>query len=177
MHRSLQERSSALPAIIVLAVWVLSGASAVSTEQKAGALRQQVQGNWTLVAVVNEQDGKRIGVFGPGPGGSLILTPDGRFSFIILRASLPKFASRNRITGADKENEAVVPGPVAYFGTYAVPNGKEQTVQLTIEGSTFPHGDGEVQKRIMTVTGDELKLTDPTSAVGGTNALIWKRAN
>jgi hypothetical protein len=48
-------------------------------------------------------------------------------------------------------------------------------VSLNIEGSTYPNWDGEDQKRVMAVVGDEMKLTNPTAGVGGTNYLVWKR--
>jgi hypothetical protein len=95
---------------------------------------------------------------------------------IIMRATLPKFASNSRVKETAEENQAVVQGSIAYFGKYAVVDEKDQTVNLTMEGSTFPNWDGEVQKRIMTVTGDELKLINPTPSIGGgTNYVVWKR--
>jgi hypothetical protein len=107
----------------------------------------------------------------------MILTPEGRFSLIMMRASLPKFASNNRVKGTAKENQAVVQGSNAYFGTYTVLNNKEQSITLHMEGGTFPNWDGQDQKRPMTVEGDELKLVNPTPSLGGgTNYMIWKRA-
>ena len=50
---------------------------------------------------------------------------------------------------------------------YTVASDKEQTVNLHIEGSTFPNWDGQDQKRVWTVKGDELKVTNPTASVGG----------
>jgi hypothetical protein len=124
----------------------------------------------------NEQDGKKIDAFGPNPRGSLILTPDGRFSIIIMRTNLPKFASNNRLKGTPNDNQAIVHGSFAFFGSYELVSEKEQMVSLQIEGSTFPNWDGENQKRIMIATGDELKVTSLTSPIGGTNYFIWKRA-
>jgi hypothetical protein len=106
----------------------------------------------------------------------MILTPDGRFSIIIMKASLPKFASNNRVKGTPEEYQAVVEGSVAYFGTYKAVTEKENTVSMQIEGSTFPNWDGQNQARIMVVVGDEMKLTNPVAAVSGTNHLVWKRA-
>ena len=67
-------------------------------------------------------------------------------------------------------------GLIAYYGTYAVASEKEQTVNLHIEGSTFPNWDGQDQKRVMTVKGDELKVTNPTPTIGGVAYVVWKRA-
>jgi hypothetical protein len=139
-------------------------------------LAQQIQGSWILVSIYNEQDGKKIDLYGPNPRGSIILTPDGRFIYIIMRASLPKFAANNRMKGTAEENQAVIQGSHATFGKYTVASNKEQTVNVHIEGSTFPNWDGQDQKRVMIVSGDELKITNPNATTGGTNYMVWKRA-
>jgi hypothetical protein len=175
MNRSIKEVAKVLLIIIALAVGVLSGNSDVWAQQKTSSLGQQIQGSWILVSIYNEIDGKKIDVFGTSPRGSMILTPDGHFSIIIMKASLPKFASNNRIKGTTEDNQAIVQGSVAYFGSYKVANEKEQMVNLHIEGCTFPNWDGEDQIRVMNVAGDEMKLTNPTAAVGGKNYLVWKR--
>jgi hypothetical protein len=170
------EVASVLLAVVVLCSGMWSGASAVWAKEKAGPLAKQVQGSWTLVSVYVEQDGKKIEPFGSQPRGSMILTPDGRFSVILLRASLPKFAANNRMKGTAEENQAVVQGSLAHYGKYAVASEKEHTVILSNEGSTFPNWDGQDQKRIWTVKGDELSVTNPTASAGGTAYVIWKRA-
>jgi hypothetical protein len=159
---------------LIISIAFLAAASNLWAEN-GGTLKKQVQGNWMLVSIYNEVDGKKIDVFGTNPRGSMILTPDGRFSIIIMRASLPKFASNNRIKGTTEEYQAIVQGSVAYFGSYKVANEQNKTVSLKIEGCTFPNWDGEDQARVMEVTGDEMKLTNPTAAVGGKNYLIWKK--
>jgi hypothetical protein len=55
-----------------------------------------------------------------------------------MRASLPKFASNSRVKGTTEENQAVVQGSAAFFGTYTVTSDKEQTVNLHIEGGYLP---------------------------------------
>ena len=106
----------------------------------------------------------------------MILTPDGRFSIIVIRANLPKFASNNRVKGTAEENQTVVQGSIAHYGSYAVASEKERTVNLRIEGSTFPNWDGQDQKRVMTVKGDEMRVTTPTAIIGGVADIVWKRA-
>jgi hypothetical protein len=54
---------------------------------------------------------------------------------------------------------------------------KGQTLNLFVEGSTFPNWDVENQKRSLTPIGDELKITNPTASVDGTNYQVWKRAS
>jgi hypothetical protein len=176
MTRAAKDVARVLLVVIAVAVVALSGASDVRAQQAAGTLGQKIQGSWTLVSIVNEQDGKKIDVFGPNPRGFLSLTPDGHFSMTILRASLPKVAAINRMKGTAEENQAIVQGSIAYFGKYSVTSEKDKTMALSIEGSTFPNWDGEVQKRIISITGDELTITNPTPSIGGgTNYVVWKR--
>jgi hypothetical protein len=168
--------ASVLLVVAVLAGGMWSGAAAVCAKEKAGTLAKQVQGSWTLASLYVEQDGKKIEPFGSQPRGSMILTPDGRFSIILMRASLPKFAANNRMKGTAEENQAVVQGSLAHYGRYAVASEKEHTVNLSNEGSTFPNWDGQDQKRVWIVKGDELTVTNPTASVGGVVYAIWKRA-
>jgi hypothetical protein len=176
MIRSIKEVAGVLLVVTVLLGGTLFGSSGVWAQEKGSNLAKQIQGAWTLVSIYNEQDGKKTEVFGPNPRGSMILTPNGRFSIIMMRASLPKFASNNRMTGAAEENQAVTQGSFADFGTYKVVSEKEKAVNFHIEGCTFPNWDGQDQKRFVTVTADELKLTVPITTIGGTNYLVWKRA-
>ena len=155
---------------------MLSGASDVRAQEMGGTLTQQIQGSWVLVSIYNERDGKKTEVFGPNPRGSLILAPDGRFSMILMSASLPKFASNIRPKGTAKEYQAVVQGSIAFFGSYTVASEKENRVNLRIEGSTFPNWDGQEQQRSMTVIGDQMMFISPNTTLdGGTNYLGWKR--
>jgi hypothetical protein len=104
---------NALLFVSILSVGTLSGTT-VWAKEKGGTLKKQIQGSWTLLSIYNELDGKKTDVFGSNPKGSMILTPDGRFSIIIVKADLPKFASKNRVKGTTEENQAVVQGSVGY---------------------------------------------------------------
>jgi hypothetical protein len=157
--------------VAVLIVGTLSGASIVYAAEKGA------QGSWLLVELYNEVDGKKTEPFGPNPRGSMLLTPDGRFSMTILRSSLPKFASNVRTKGTAEEYKAVVEGSVAAIGTYTITGDKEKVLNLHIDGSTFPNWDGQDQKRPMTVSGDELRVINNAPSIGGgVNTQVWKRA-
>ncbi len=161
--------------VTIFFIGAMSGASHVWA-QEADSLAKQMQGTWILVSWYNEQDGKKMESYGPNPRGLHIFTPDGRFSAITMKASLPKFASNNRLKGTAEEYQAVVQGSNAYFGTYKVVNEKEHQVSLHMEGSTFANWDGQDVTRVITVTGDEMKVTTPVTSVGGTSYIILKRA-
>ncbi len=165
----------ALLFVTILSVGMLSGALAVSA-QEGGSLAQQIQGTWVLVSMHNEQDGKKSEPYGPNPRGVQVFTPDGRFYAITMRASLPKFASDNRLKGTAEEYKAVVQGSMAYYGTYKVVNEKEHLVNLHVEASTFANWEGQDQTRVTVVVGDEMRVTNPTTTVGGTSYVILKKA-
>jgi hypothetical protein len=175
MKWSIKEVASVLFVVAVLVVGTLSGASKVYAGEKGA---DSAQGSWILVELYNETDGKRMEPFGPNPRGSMLLTPDGRFSMTLMRTSLPKFASGVRTKGTAEEYKAVVDGSVAAIGTYEVTGDTEKVLNLHIEGSTFPNWDGQHQKRPVTVTGDDMKIINPAPSIGGggKNTQIWKRA-
>jgi len=161
---------------VALVSFFVTGPTNAWARKKGSSLEQQIQGTWKLVSIYNEQDGKKIDVFGPNPRGVTIYTPDGHFSQMLMNASLPKFASNNRTKGTPEEYQAVGQGVISYFGSYKVTNAKENMVSMHIEGSTFPNWDGVDQKRIITFSGDEMNVINPTPAIGGgTNYVVWKR--
>jgi hypothetical protein len=73
-----------------------------------------------LVGNPVKEDGTRIEEFGSNPLGIIIFEPNGRFAEILSRSDLPKFASNKRTTGTPEENQAIVRGVYALFGTYTV---------------------------------------------------------
>jgi hypothetical protein len=173
MKMYVKQVASALLLVFVVAGVAMYGPSAVRAEEKG--LAQQLQGTWTLASIYNELDGKKSDVFGLNPRGSMIFTSNGRFSLIIMKESLPKFAANSRVKGTAEENQAVVQGSVALFGSYKVDSEKSDTVILRIEGSTFPNWDAQDQKRIAKFTGDGMDFITPAAAIGGTNYAVWKK--
>jgi hypothetical protein len=153
----------------------LLGASGAWAQQKAGSLKQQVLGTWSLVSQYVEQDGKKTERFGSDPKGISIYERNGQFVQVLQRRNLPKFASNNAMTGTADENKAVVQGSIAYFGTYTT-NEKDGTMNSHVNGSTYPNFDGQDQQRKISISGDEMKSTLSTSALGGGAATsVWKR--
>lgn len=159
----------------VMALAVLGVAA--SAPALGQTLKDQIVGTWLAVSQYVDQDGKRLEPFGPDPKGMVVYDANGRFILLLQRASLPKFASNNRMTGTADEAKAIVQGSIAYFGRYTV-NEQERKINLHYDGSTFPNWDGEDQTRLVEISGDELKIISPVSAVGGgTVHLVLKRAN
>ncbi len=142
----------------------------------AKSLKQGLVGTWMIVSDAFEGAGNKIEVFGPHPKGSMILAGDGHFSVVITRGDVAPFAANNRMKGTAEENTAAVQGGIGYFGTYAVSEG-DKTLHLRVESCTFPNWSGTDQRRIVEISGDELRVVNPTPSIGtGTAQVVWKRA-
>jgi hypothetical protein len=152
-----------LSAVIALGlVMSLNGAMA-----QTKSLKDQLVGSWTLVSAEP---------YGTNPTGSYMFDSNGRFSAILMRHDLPKFASNSRTQATPAEYKGTVDGSIAYFGTYSV-SGTD--LDLHVEGSTYANWTGTVQKRInVSVAGDELKYNVPAPSDGRPTAAptVWKRA-
>jgi hypothetical protein len=93
--------------------FVCLGTLLCSQSVSAQTLKDLV-GAWEPVSIVNiAADGTRSDQWGTPPRGSLLFTPDRRFSIILHRADLPKIVANNRAQGTSDENKAVVQGSVS----------------------------------------------------------------
>ena len=135
---------------------------------------KDIVGTWKPVSVtVTGLDGRKTEPFGPNPNSILTFDANGRFVLVNTRPDLPKFASNNRLQGTAEENKAIVQGSIAYFGTYSV---VDKVIIEKVEGGTWPNWVGTEQKRpIISLTGDEMKLSTPAASVGGTAENTYKR--
>lgn len=141
--------------------------SLTSAKAQPKSLKDQLVGSWVLVSAEP---------YGTNPKGSYMFDANGRFTAILMRNDLPKYASNNRTQATPAEYKGTVDGSIAYFGTYSV-SGTD--LDLHIEGSTFANWTGTVQKRTnVSVAGDELKYSVPApSDARVTNTpTVWKRA-
>jgi hypothetical protein len=140
---------------------------------QAQLLKQHLIGTWTFVSSTTKlADGSPA--WGTNAKGLLIFTENGYFSSQIVRSDLPNFASKNRAQGTPEENKAVVQGSIATFGTYTVDEAKK-AYTLKFEGSTFPNRVGTDETRPFTIAGDELRVINPSTSVGGSSELVYKR--
>jgi hypothetical protein len=63
----------------------------------------------------------------------------------------------------------------ANFGTWSFDEATK-TITTNIEAASFPNLVGGTQKRIITsLTGDEMKYTNPASLIGTVDEVVWKR--
>jgi hypothetical protein len=161
-----------LSAMTVLGLALLPG----SALAQKGSLKKQLTGTWTLVSNDNvAPDGTKRQTYGPNPKGILVLDASGRYALIIVRPDLPNFKANNRLEGTPEENKAVVQGANANFGTWSV---DEASKILTVryEGATFPNHVKTDLKRSVALSGDQLKVGNPTPSAGGSGESVWKRA-
>jgi len=163
-----------LAATTALCVGIGLPAGKVVAQQKA--LKEQLVGTWSLVsAVVANKDGGKLDRWGSNPKGLMILEADGRYSFMISRSDIPKFAINNVNEGSAEENRSVVKGLIANFGTWSVDE-TAKTLITNIEASSFPNLNGNSQKRVISsLTADELKYTNPASVSGTVDEAVWRR--
>jgi hypothetical protein len=132
-------------------------------------------GTWHLRSDVSTTaDGRKLLPFGPNPKGIAIFDRSGHFAIVASRSDLPKFVSNNRMQGTAEENEAIVRGSIAFFGTYSVTNG---VIVQHIEGGTWPSWVGTDQKRTITSFAKDEQTWTTTPSFGGMSELHWSRAN
>jgi len=173
MNRSTRGLAEMLGTVALCASAVLSDVAHAQAQSRS--LKDEIVGTWSAVSQHVDQDGKRLEPFGPNPKGIVVYDSHGRFVLVLQRASLPKFASNNRLTGTVEENRAIVQGSIAYFGTYSIDE-NEKKINIHYDGSTYPNLDGEDQIRNVSISGDELTTISPVSAVGGgTVNLVLRR--
>jgi hypothetical protein len=159
---------------IALTAIFLATSMASGIAQGVIPLKDQLVGVWGFVSSGSQRD-DGSNTWGPNAKGQLIFTSNGRFSFQLMRGDRPKYKSGTRMRGSIIENQATTRGTLSYFGTYAVSE-PDRTLVFNIESSTFPNFNDTVQKRIITVVGDELQYLNPSPSRGITAATqIWKR--
>jgi len=166
---------SVLAVATVFSGVLLSGGSNAWAEQNAGDIARQIVGTWSVESVYVERDGKRIERFSSHPQGIAIYDPNGRFASIIMRPNLPRFAAKSPMKGTADENKAIVQGSTAFYGKWSV-DGKEHTLRVHVDGSSYPNWDGQDQKKTVSVSADRLKLC-VAGQIGGTACAIYKRLN
>lgn len=160
-------------AMLLLLASALPGSGA-----HAGAklLKDQLVGTWALVSFDSfGSDGKKLLSFEGGDlRGLLILTSSGLLSVQII-AAYPKLASKNRLKTTVAEDEAVAHGVLSFFGTYTVDE-VDKSISFLIERSSFPNqGTGKGAKRMVTLSGNEVRLDNPTRIASGNVVIVWKR--
>ena len=139
-------------------------------------LKEQLVGTWTIVSSSNvSAEGTRRNLFGPNPKGILMIDANGRYVQMQVNPDRPKFKGKTRFDGTPAENKAVVQATAVHFGTWTI-NEADKSVIQHVEAHIYPNDDGRDTKLSITLTGDELKYTNPTPSSGGISEVVFKRA-
>src|SRR5262245_6032044 len=138
---------------------------------------KELVGSWIFVSAQDvKPECSKVDPWGSNPKGAAMYDANSRFTFMIMRSDLPKFASNSRAQATAEEGKAVAQGMIAFFGTYTVNEG-DKTVTTRIEGSSYPNLIGAEQKRVITsLTSDELRYTNPATSTGTKSEAVWRRA-
>lgn len=146
-----------------------------STGNAAAQGAMQLAGAYSGVSFTTTDAAAKTALpFGPTPRAMLILTEDGQHTLVVLRESLPKFASNSRTVSTAEENQAVVAGSLANFGKYTVDE-SDRSITFHVDRATFANWDKLPQKRSFTVNGDVLSYKVAAASGGGTAEVVWKR--
>lgn len=159
--KNTMRKAVALSTVTVAAI----AAAGVSWAQPAPkTTRAALEGSWTLVSIVNEKDGvKSDSPMGANPLGLFIYDRGGRYSVQIYRQGLAPIAANDRNKGTAEEYKAIMQGSLSHFGTYTVDE-KAGTFTIRPVAGNYPNWVGKDQPRKFTVTGDELKILNPSSS-------------
>ncbi len=142
-------------------------------------LFDRLLGSWDLVSYQLELDsGRIIHPLGEDAIGLIVYTPQRRMSVNIMRPGRAPWESPNPAAGTGSEIADAAAGYLAYGGSFAVDESLS-VVEHYVDASLFPNWIGEVQKRFVDLTGEELLLESPviTDAAGTsvTPRLRWRR--
>jgi len=163
----------AISGIVMLLLAAFLGSA--TSQQKT--LKDQLVGAWTLVSIdYVRADGSRSSTFGENPKGIAFFDGSGNYIITVMRADRSKYAINDRAQGTAEENKATAQGTITYFGTYSVSE-TDSSISIHVVSSSFPNWIGADQKRIVALTGDKLKLTNPVASTGGgTTEVVFTRA-
>jgi hypothetical protein len=159
-------------ALTALGFALLPGSA--SSQQKS--LKEQLVGTWMLVSATQTKDGVKSDRWGKNPRGRATFEANGRYSFMIFRSDVPKFASDNLNQVTAEESKAAIQGMTANFGTWSIDEATK-TLTTNIEAASSTNLNGGTQKRIISsLSANELKYTNPASQIGTVDDVVWKRA-
>ena len=149
--------------------------AAVAVGSTLAVFTANVAAQATMKSVAGTYSAVTVPAFGDNPRGLLILSPNGYYTAIVGRATIPPVASGVRIKGTDAENKALVDGSIAHYGKWSIDDGGK-TITFNVEMSSFPNWDKKPQKRELRAHGDTLTYVVSAPSVGGApSVLTWRR--
>src|SRR5258708_5784217 len=162
--------------VIAMTVTGLSLLSGNALAQQK-SLKDRLVGAWTLVSCdsTSANGARQPYCADSNPNGILILDASGRYAQVIAARGRPKFSTPNRSEAKAEEFKAAALGLVANFGTWSI-NEADKTLTGHYEGALFPNIEGTDVKSTVSLSGDELKLIQPSPVLGGRSESVYRRA-
>lgn len=151
--------------------------STASAWAQGKSTKDQITGTWSLVSYeAIAADGSRKPLFSPKPKGTLMLQANGRYAMIIVDPDRPKkWGGKSRANVSAEDLATAARGVVAQFGEWSVDEDGKTLIRKN-EGGLNPLAAGREQLVQISVSGDELKTRDATSAFAGSAAeTVWRR--
>lgn len=158
---------------ILLAAW-LSIIPNANAQQKF--LKDQIVGTWSLVSYTNTApDGSVRYLLGEKPKGTVVYDASGRYIFLFVTASRPKWRSSNRLEASNEEIKSAAMGVITQFGTWSI-NETDKIMTRRIEAALIPNNEGNEAKFTISLSSDdEMRILDGSAVVGGRNEVVLKR--
>jgi hypothetical protein len=148
-------------------------AAGTAAAQYGNPKMQDLAGAWMVTSVVlTKADGSKDEVFGKDMLGTVLLTGDGHYSVVLMRADLPKIKVPRPEASAE-DSMKIVHGSLAYTGSFKVDG---DSLSMLVKTSTYPAWVGQTQKRKFTLKGDQLQWVGVTPVQGASVLLTAKRA-
>jgi hypothetical protein len=124
----------------------------------AQSIKDQLVGTWRTVSCTNSVQP----IVCVRPNVILVYDASGHYVFINAPLGRPKASGRPLTASPAEEIKAVDQGFAANFGTWTY-NEADKTITTRVEGAFLPNNEGnEGKATVVSVTGDELKLTSST---------------
>ena len=134
-------------------------------------------GTWALESwEVVDSTGAVGHPFGEKPVGYIMYSPEGYMAVAFMPPGRKHFEAADILGGTLDEKSAAIGTYISYCGRYKV---EGDQVRHHIDASLFPNWTGVTQERIVSLTGDTLRLSTPPLLIKGkvqTAHLVWKRA-
>ena len=142
-------------------------------------MKEQIIGTWRLISwtrIVGDRE--EAGPLGPNVIGFIMYTADGYMCGNGMRLNRPKFPNPDFQAATTEEKSEAFESYFGYCGRYEVDESGE-FVTHKVEVSSFPNFSDSMQKRFVTISGDQMRITTPPVSVDGKqgyHVLLWERA-
>ena len=143
-------------------------------------IKNELIGTWQLLSYIEVPLNGSDSIFpmGKSPKGILIYGADGFMSVQISSSERSIYSSNDRYIADDQEIISSIKGFIAFSGSYHI-NNQTAIVSYSIQTSSFPNWEGQIQERKVDFEGDilYLKSVEPILSNGQdvNSYMTWQR--